>query len=209
MRIGGTVLLRRLVTPAILLSVGCVSESREPTERGANEQRSAVSVDDVPTAELSLARDRAVLLDSADALVRRDSSVGMVTVDASGRPRIRTVRAFRLENPQNDRERFTVYVLTRRSTRKVEHLASNSAVTLYFNEDQRVSYATIMGRATVHLDPKVPRLQSFLDEGTVKFFWPAYPEDFVIIEIVPQWLEFIGPGLWNDPTTWRPQAVVF
>jgi hypothetical protein len=31
----------------------------------------------------------------------------------------------------------------------------------------------------------------------------------VIVEVEPQWLEFIGLGLWNDPDTWRPQAVVF
>ena len=49
----------------------------------------------------------------------------------------------------------------------------------------------------------------FLDPATVQFFWPAFPKDFVMIEVVPDWLEFIGPGLWNDPDTWRPQAVVF
>jgi len=27
--------------------------------------------------------------------------------------------------------------------------------------------------------------------------------------VTPDWLEFIGPGVWNDPNTWRPQAVVF
>jgi hypothetical protein len=66
-----------------------------------------------------------------------------------------------------------------------------------------------MGRATVHRDPKNPRLQSFVDPAPVAFFWPAFPKDFVMIEVVPDWLEFIGPGLWNDPNTWRPQAVVF
>jgi len=27
--------------------------------------------------------------------------------------------------------------------------------------------------------------------------------------VTPDWLELIGPGVWNDPNTWRPQAVVF
>ncbi len=184
-----------------LAVLGCVEQVPVPAERAG----AAV----VPQAELSLARDRAQLLDSVDALIQRDSSMGMVTVDTDGRPRIRTVRAFRLENPQSELERFTIYVLTRRSTRKVEQLGRNASVTLYFNEDQRVSYATLMGRATVHRDPSVPRLQGFLDEGTKQFFWPAFPDDFIIIEIVPLWVEFIGPGLWNDPNTWRPQAVVF
>ena len=101
------------------------------------------------------------------------------------------------------------FILTRTSTRKIDQIAKNPLVTLYFNEDQRAAYATIMGRATVHRDPKNPRLQPFLDSATVKFFWPAFPRDFVMIEVTPDWLEFIGPGVWNDPDTWRPQAVVF
>ena len=170
---------------------------------------STVTPPSVPRSELSPARDTAVVLDSADALIARGSSVGLVTVDESNRPRVRTVRAFRLKNPTTARERFTVFILTRTSTRKIDQIARNPLVTLYFNEDQRAAYATIMGRATVHRDPKNPRLQSFLDSATVKFFWPAFPTDFVMIEVVPDWLEFIGPGLWNDPDTWRPQAVVF
>jgi general stress protein 26 len=163
----------------------------------------------VPRAELSLARDTAVVLDSADALIARQSFVGLVTVDEFNRPRVRTVRAFRLKQPTTARERFTVFILTRTSTRKIDQIAKNPLVTLYFNEDQRAAYATIMGRATVHRDPKNPRLQPFLDSATVKFFWPAFPRDFVMIEVTPDWLEFIGPGIWNDPNTWRPQAVVF
>jgi general stress protein 26 len=163
----------------------------------------------VPRAELSLARDTAVVLDSADALIARDSSVGLVTVDEFNRPRVRSVRAFRLVRPTTARDRFTVFILTRTSTRKIDQIEKNPLVTLYFNEDQRAAYATIMGRATVHRDPKNPRLQPFLDPATVKFFWPAFPKDFVMLEVTPDWLEFIGPGLWNDPDTWRPQAVVF
>ncbi len=81
-------------------------------------------------------------------------------------------------------------------------------MTLYFDEDERTSYATIMGRATIHRDPQHPRLQEFLDSATIRFFWPEYPRDFVMLEIAPEWIEYIGPGLWNDPNNWRPQAVV-
>ena len=189
---------------AIIGLAGAACESRDvgtPANGGLSGE--------VPRAELSLARDPALLMDSAEALIVRDSSVGMVSVDEDGRPRIRTVRAFRLMTFANDRDRFSVFVLTRMSTRKVEQIAQNPLVTLYFNEDHRLTYATLMGRATVHRDPANPRLQSFLDSATVRFFWPQFPRDFVIVEVVPQWVEFIGPGLWNDPATWRPQAVVF
>lgn len=162
----------------------------------------------VPQAELHLALDTAVFMDSADALIARQPSAGLATVDEDGRPRVRSVGAFRLARPTNARDRFTVFVLTRPSTRKVEQLAHNPAATVYFDEDDRTSYATIMGRAIVHRDPREPRLQEFLDSATIRFFWPDFPSDFVMLEIVPDWLEFMGPGLWNDPDNWRPRAVV-
>ena len=192
-----------LIAGLIVIGAGC--DGTPSTPRAT----STVAPASVPRAELSLARDSAVVLDSADALIARDSSVGLVTVDESNRPRVRSVRAFRLKQPATARERFTVFILTRPSTRKIDQIAKNPLVTLYFNEDQRAAYTTIMGRATVHRDPKNPRLQSFLDPATVAFFWPSFPQDFVMLEVVPDWLEFIGPGLWNDPNNWRPQAVVF
>jgi general stress protein 26 len=195
--------LRSVIAAVMVIGAGCDGPP------GAAVATSTTAPPSVPRAELSLARDSAVVLDSADALIARDSSVGLVTVDASNRPRIRSVRAFRLKQPATARDRFTIFVLTRQSTRKIDQIAENPLVTLYFNEDQRATYTTIMGRATVHRDPNNPRLESFLDPVTVKFFWPAFPSDFVMIEVVPDWLEFIGPGLWNDPDTWRPQAVVF
>jgi general stress protein 26 len=195
--------MRSVIAGFIAISTACGGV------RDAGVATTSATPPGVPRSELSLARDTAVVLDSADAQIARDSSAGLVTVDEFNRPRIRTVRAFRLERPTTARERFTVFILTRPSTRKIDQLAKNPLVTLYWNEDQRAAYATIMGRATVHRDPKNPRLQQFLDSATVKFFWPAFPRDFVMIEVTPDWLEFIGPGLWNDPDTWRPQAVVF
>ena len=195
-----------VIAASLVIGTAC---GGAPDGGAATTSATTVTPPSVPRSELSLARDTAVVLDSADALIARDSSVGLVTVDESNRPRIRSVRAFRLKRPTTSRERFTVFILTRTSTRKIDQIAKNPLVTLYFNEDQRAAYATIMGRATVHRDPKNPRLQSFLDSATVRFFWPAFPRDFVMIEVTPDWLEFIGPGLWNDPDTWRPQAVVF
>ena len=195
-----------VIAASLVIGTAC---GGAPDGGAATTSATMVTPPSVPRSELSLARDTAVVLDSADALIARDSSVGLVTVDESNRPRIRSVRAFRLKRPTTSRERFTVFILTRTSTRKIDQIAKSPLVTLYFNEDQRAAYATIMGRATVHRDPKNPRLQSFLDSATVRFFWPAFPRDFVMIEVTPDWLEFIGPGLWNDPDTWRPQAVVF
>lgn len=190
--------MRRLAIAISLLSAAC-STPDDALRADAS----------VPRDELNLAADPRLVLDSAMALMQRDGTAALVSDDASGQPRIRSVGSFLRDSARSDRERFTVFVLTRRSTRKLDQLARNPRVTLYYNDDARVSYATLMGRATIHRDPSAPQLQEFLDSATIAFFWPEYPADFVMLEIVPDWLEFMGPGAWNDPETWRPQAVVF
>ncbi len=161
-------------------------------------------------AELNLASDPRAVLDSARALMRSDSNLALVTLDRAGQPRIRTVRAF-LDDPDPERpERgMTVWVMTRLSTRKIEQIRHHPEVTLYFNNDDRVSYATLMGIATVHTDPTHPGAKRHYDEEYARFFWPDFPRDFVTIEVQSTWLEYMGPGLWNHRETWRPQAVVF
>lgn len=193
--------IRRFLVAGFSLAVlsSCVD-----TDSVARDASSAL-----PTAELHLAAEPDVVLDSAMALMRRDGTAGMVSVDADGRPRIRSVGSFLLDSATTPRERFTVFVYTRRSTRKIDQLERDPRVTLYYTDDARISYATLMGRAVVHRDPAHPRLQPFLDSATIAFFWPKFPDDFVMLEIRPEWLEFMGPGAWNHPETWRPQAVVF
>jgi hypothetical protein len=73
-----------------------------------------------------------------------------------------------------------------------------------------MSYLTIMGIARVHTDPEDTKVKPFLAlEGYKEFFWPQFPQGFVMIEIQPRWIEFMGPGVKNHPQHWRPQAVEF
>lgn len=191
---------RVLATALLSLTLACTTD-RAPRPR----ERATPAV---PLAELSLARDSALILDSADALLSRHAAAGLASVDADGRPRIRTVDFLRIAHPAGARDRFTIFVRTRTSTRKVEQLAQNAAVTVYVDDDARGAYATIMGRATIHRDPQHARVRAFVDSAAVRFFWPDFPNDFVMLEITPEWIEFIGPGVWNDPDNWRPQAVL-
>ena len=105
---------------------------------------------------------------------------------------------------------MTVWIMTRESTRKVEQIRRNPKVTLYFNDDEKVSYLSIMGTATVLTDPTDPQLKQFIDiEGYKEFFWPEFPKGFVMIRVKPRWLEFMGNGIKNHMQHWRPQAVEF
>lgn len=164
----------------------------------------------VPTSELYKVAPDSVILKAARALMLADSNVAVVTVDANGQPRVRTTKAF--VSPVvagNPAKGVTVWIMTRLGTRKVEQMRKHPQVTLYFNSDDRVEYATIMGTAIIHRDPENPEAKRFYQDGYSEFFWPDFPRDFIMIEVRPRWLEYLGPTVHGHPQTWRPQAVVF
>lgn len=198
-----------LCTAGTLVLTACSPRPAGPAEDppGAS---SAEEVAAIPRDELRRATEAEEVLRGARALMEGDQNVALVTVDAGGRPRIRSVRAFLDPVDPSRRDRgFTVWVMTRFATRKVDQIRANPKVTLYFNDDAKGSYVSIMGTAVVHTDPTNPGAKRHYDDEDVKFFWPDFPRDFVMLQIQPEWLEYIGPGVSNDETTWRPQAVVF
>ena len=138
-----------------------------------------------------------------------DSNVAVVTVDSMGQPRVRTTKAFVSPVDANDSAKgVTVWIMTRLATRKVDQMRRHPQVTLYFNSDERIEYATVMGSATIHRDPNHPQAKAFYEDGYKEFFWPDFPKDFVMIEIKPLWVEYLGPTIAAHSTSWRPQAVV-
>ncbi len=164
----------------------------------------------VPLAELHKVAPDSVILKAARALMLADSNVAVVTVDSMGQPRVRTTKAFVTPVKEGDpASGVTVWIMTRLGTRKVDQMLHHPQVTLYFNSDDRVEYATVMGTATVHRDPEHPQAKEFYKDGYAEFFWPDFPRDFVMIEVKPRWLEYLGPTVSTQKDTWRPQAVVF
>ena len=164
----------------------------------------------VPTSELYKVASDSAILSAARALMIADSNVAVVTVDSIGQPRVRTTKAFVSPVDAADPAKgVTVWIMTRLTTRKVDQIRRHPQVTLYFNNDDRIEYATIMGTATIHRDPNHPQARKFYEGGYKDFFWPDFPKDFVMIEVRPFWLEYLGPAIAAHADTWRPQAVVF
>ena len=164
----------------------------------------------VPTSELYKVAPDSVILKAARALMLADSNVAVVTVDVNGQPRVRTTKAFVSPAvPGNPAKGVTVWIMTRLGTRKVEQMRKHPQVTLYFNSDDPGEYATIMGTAIIHRDPENPEAKRLYQGGYAEFFWPDFPRDFVMIEVKPRWLEYLGPTVAAHPQSWRPQAVVF
>jgi general stress protein 26 len=189
-----------------MMTVVAVASCSAAPERDSSESL----VGEAPREELRMASDEAAVREAARALMVADPVVALVTVDAAGQPRVRSVRALlEPETPGDPQSGFTVWVMTRLTTRKVDQIRAHPQVALYFSDDQQDSYASIMGTALVHTDAEHPEAKRRYQGEDTEAYWPDFPRDFVMLEIRPEWLEFIGPGVSNDERTWRPQAVVF
>ena len=151
--------------------------------------------------------DEATILAAARAIVAEDPVAALITLDANGVPRVRSVG---VSDPEDD---LTMWIGTRRTSRKVAQLQANSNATLYFNFDDiggdfaSAYYASFMGVASVHTDPATMS-KSAPDEQTRKAFWPNFPDDYAAIRFRPLWLEVTGHGIKGDKANWQPQAVV-
>jgi general stress protein 26 len=197
--------MKILWLPISLVTIAACSGSAR-----VNSGPARIAVSPTPVSEFYKVAPDSAILSRARKLMLADSNVALVTVDATGQPRVRTVKAF-VEPFESGRPEkgVTVWIMTRFTTRKVDQIRGNSNVTLYFNDDARIEYATIMGTAIVHTDPEHPVAKKFYQDGYAEFFWPEFPEGFVMIEVKPRWLEYLGPGMAGHKDTWRPQAVVF
>lgn len=168
----------------------------------ATTQRSAA-----PEQDIFRIDDEATILAAAKAIIEEDFVAALITLDANGTPRARSVGVWM---PNDD---FTLWIGTRRSSRKVAQLRANPRATLYFNRDnleqnfEGAYYASFMGTATVHTDEETLRLHA--PEGEYRTtMWPNFPDDYAAISFRTQWLEVTGRGIRGDEESWQPQAVI-
>lgn len=141
------------------------------------------------------------VLELARETIERVRYPALITADAEGQPRARTVDAF---EPDSD---FRVWVATRPNTRKVSQIRANNRVTLYYFDAERRNYVTIMGTARLVDDDKT-KLAMRRPADTDRLY-PDFPRDYLLIEITPRWLEGILPGYRGDPDNWQPVSVDF
>ena len=125
----------------------------------------------------------------------------LVTVDAEGAPRARTVAPL---PPLPGDGPLSVWIATRPSTRKVAEIQAEARVVLYYFDAAREEYATLSGHARlVEQRPEIERRGA----GLSRELYPDWPEDCLLIEIEPERLEVQGRGLVPDPVTWRPAGI--
>ena len=120
----------------------------------------------------------------------------LITLDDTGQPRVRTVDPF---PPEED---FTVWMATRPVTRKAAQIESNRTVTLYYWDAESRSYVSLMGKAELVNDVATKEKMRRSSDG--ERFYPDFPDDYLLIRFVPDYLEAIVPGYRGNNPNWLP-----
>jgi general stress protein 26 len=150
-------------------------------------------------AQTSVKRD--TILVAAREIIKETTYCGLVTIDSTGQPQVRTMNPF----PAN--EELITWFATSRTSRKVREIKNNPKVCVYYaNHMSAKGYVNITGSAEV-IDDKELLIKMKRD------YWESIPNwqnIFVLIKIVPKTIEVINykHGLSNDPNTFRAPSIV-
>ena len=151
--------------------------------------------------------DEARILGVVKEIIAEDWVATLITVDGEGMPRARSVG---VNDPLPD---LTIWMSTRRTSRKVEQIRRHPQATLHFARDnlsenfKGAYYASLMGEAFVHLDPASYADHAPTGDMRTQYF-PNFPHDYAAIRFRPRWLEVYGRGITGEPDTWQPQAAI-
>jgi general stress protein 26 len=148
----------------------------------------------------SVNRDTVIL--AAHEIINETTYCGLVTLDSSGQPQIRTM------NPFPVKDDFVIWFATSRTSRKVNEIGNNPKVCVYFaNHLTAKGYVNINGSALV-IDDRELLIQMKRD------YWngiQGWQDKFVLIKIIPKSIEIINykHGLNNDPNTFKAPTISF
>lgn len=144
--------------------------------------------------------DRTKVLAAAREIMTAQQYCGLVTLDATGRPQVRTM------NPFPPEEDMAVYMATNTRSRKVEEIRKDPRVSLYYSDHAKAAgYVAISGRAVLVDDMKeiLKRKRDYWDT--------AFPglKNLVLIKVIPERLEVVNykQGLGADPVTFRATSI--
>jgi general stress protein 26 len=148
----------------------------------------------------SSADERARLIAAAREIMAAQTYCALVTIDATGRPQVRTM------NPFPPEEDMTVWFATNTRSRKVREMRRDPRVALYYADHKNaIGYVQITGHAVL-----VEDMQEILTRK--RAYWDqAFPglKNLVLIKVVPERLDVLNykSGLPPDPETWRTPSI--
>lgn len=148
----------------------------------------------------SVSRDTLII--ATHEIISETTYCGLVTVDSSGQPQIRTM------NPFPVKDDLIIWFATSRTSRKVREIKDNPKVCVYFaNHLTAKGYVNITGSASV-IDNKELLMQMKRE------YWngiPGWQEKFVLIKIIPVTIEVVNykHGVNSDPETFRAPTISY
>ncbi len=161
----------------------------------------AVSSNSTLHGQVAVNRDTVIL--AAHEIINETTYCGLVTIDPTGQPQIRTMNPF-----PGVKDDFVIWFATSRDSRKVTEIKANPKVSVYFaNHVAAKGYVNINGFATV-IDDRELLVKMKRD------YWsgmPNWQDIFVLIKIIPTSVEVINykHGLNNNPATFKAPAITF
>lgn len=149
----------------------------------------------------------ATIMAAAREIMREDWAGILITIDENGIPRARPVG---VGEPSED---GSLWISTRRGSRKTNQIAANPNAALHFGFDDIPNghrdsyYASFMGVASVHTDAQT--IEAHGPPEQYRAQWPDYPDDLAVIRFRPRRLEVMGKGIRPSEQHWQPQGVSF
>ncbi|MBA3527537.1 MAG: pyridoxamine 5'-phosphate oxidase family protein [Sphingomonas sp.] len=160
----------------------------------------------IPAEDLYQLDNPATIMAAAREIMKEDWVGVLITIDESGMPRARPVG---VGDPTDD---GSLWISTRRGSRKTKQIAVNPKAALHFGFDDIPNghkgsfYASFTGLASVHTDAETIAAHGPAKEYRLQ--WPDYPNDLALIRFKPQRLEVMGKGIKPNKQYWQPQGVV-
>ena len=144
--------------------------------------------------------DRKQLIAAAREIMAGQTYCGLITLDETGRPQVRTM------NPFPPEEDMTVWFATNTRSRKVQEMRKDPRVVLYYaNHKEATGYVALSGRAVLIEDMQeiLKRKRAYWDQ--------AFPglRNLVLIKVVPERLDVLNyaKGALGDEVTWRTPSL--
>ncbi|MBN2086246.1 MAG: pyridoxamine 5'-phosphate oxidase family protein [Anaerolineales bacterium] len=143
---------------------------------------------------------RTTLIAAAREIMELHKYCAIITVDAAGRPQIRTMNPF---PPEPD---MSVWMATNSRSRKVREIRHNPHVCLYYADHQTATGSVAISGTAVLVDDPAEK------EKRKRDYWAqAFPDRqyLLLIKIVPDRIDVLNykREMVNDPETWRIPTV--
>lgn len=137
---------------------------------------------------------------AAREVMRAAGHCALITIGDDGRPQARTM------DPSPPDERMRVVFVTNPSSRKVQQLARDPRVTLYYFDASSPGYVTLFGTAREIEDP-AEKSERWLSKWSPHY--PGGPATAAMYEVAASRIEVvsIAHGVVGDDATWTPPSI--